>query len=244
MSNQSQNARAQKMLLGEFHQTFVSQDSNLEHQQQGVHGPQSHSQELARYHNELHEIVAPEDQVFGVSDLKDQWGALCGTFRQNKAKMMSLAQKSGMAASDIQKVKWLCFKQLCFRESGSAKLVTASSSIQYRVASEMISIILVEATLAEDLPDIDDPVAISTSAEEDPSSNVATSIAIDLPPAMEEQDDEEDSNVGNEVQTQQSSHGYGLHKCRGRTENGTTPGGCKSSLSGHLLWNHGHVVFL
>ncbi len=108
-----------------------------------------------------------------------------------------------MAASDIQKVKWPYFKQLCFLESGSGKLVTARSSNQSW--DDMISIIPVEATFAEDLSDIDDPVAISTSAEEDSSANIATSIVIDLPPAMEEQDEEEDSNVGNKVQPQQSS---------------------------------------
>ncbi len=146
--------------------------------------------------NELNEVVSPEDRVFSVSDLKERWGALRGTYRRNKAKLRS--KKSGMAASEVSKVKWPYFRQLCFLESGSAELVTASSSLQSRDASD-ISIIPVteESIFAEELPDIDDPAAISTEDH----SNVATSIVIDLPPAMEEQDDEEDNNVDNVVQT-------------------------------------------
>ncbi len=147
-------------------------------------------------YNELNEVVSPEDRVFSVSDLKERWGALCGTYQWNKAKLRS--KKSGMAASEVSKVKWPYFRQLCFLESDSAELVMASSSLQSRDALDMISIIPVteESIFPEELPDIDAPAAISTEDH----SNIATSIVIDLPPAMKKQDDEED-NIDNVVQT-------------------------------------------
>ncbi len=89
-------------------------------------------------YNEVNEMVSPEDRVFGVSDLKERWGALCGTYWQNKAKLRP--KKSGMAASELSKVKWPYFCQLCFLESGSAELVMASSSLQSWDAFDTISI--------------------------------------------------------------------------------------------------------
>ncbi len=76
-----------------------------------------------------------------------------------------------------------------------------SSSLQSRDTLDMISIIPVtdEGTFAEELPDIDAPATISIKVDH---SNIVTSIVIDLPPAMEEQDDKEDTNVDNVMQTQ------------------------------------------
>lgn len=70
--------------------------------------------------HELQEIVPPMDQNFTVSDLKERWSALRCTYRRNRSKLK--VTKSGIAPSEIAKVKWPYFQQMTFLESSSVKI--------------------------------------------------------------------------------------------------------------------------